>query len=104
MTNFALNNADTNSAPFVDYAHDTLYVGDKGDILYQFTGVFLGTPTETGTPWPVTVTGAVGGLSSPAYDPTSTHIFVSDITGGSLFSVTSNNGHDYPGRVWTAFF
>ena len=91
MTSIALTNSDNFSSSFYDYSHDTLYVGDSGNILYQFTGVFSGTPAKAGSPWPVTVTGATGGLSSPVYDSTSTLVFVSDITGGFLYSVSSTS-------------
>ena len=55
MTVIALadGNTDTNSSPFYDYAHDTLYVGDDGGILHKITGVFRGEPTEVSTGgWP----------------------------------------------------
>jgi len=44
---------DTYSAPFYDYDDDVLYVGDDAGYLHKFTGVFNGTPTEAGSPWPV---------------------------------------------------
>lgn len=39
----------TYSAPYVDYANDTLWVGDGNGRLHKFTGVFQGTPTEVTT-------------------------------------------------------
>ncbi len=45
----------TTSSPWIDYATDVVYVGsNKGDV-YKITGVFKGTPTSAGTPWPVRV-------------------------------------------------
>ena len=37
---------DTNSSPFYDYAHDTLYVGNDTGYLHKFTPVFNGAPAE----------------------------------------------------------
>jgi len=80
---------DTNSSPFVDYIHDTLYVGDNSGKLHQFTGVFGGTPAESGSPWPVTVSAKT--LTSPVYDSGTTNVFVAD-AGGFLYSYTSSSG------------
>ena len=53
---FANGNDDTNSAPFYNYATDTLYVGDNTGFLHKFTGVFNGTPAEvTSKGWPARV-------------------------------------------------
>ncbi len=76
---------DTYSFPFYDYgtagADDTIYVGDDGGALHKFTGVFLGTPAEAGSPWPVTVfptTAGESALGSPVYDVVSGKVFVGD--------------------------
>jgi hypothetical protein len=55
---------DTNSPPFIDYYGDAAYVGTDNGLIYQITGVFRGTPTLSGAPWPFTagsgiLTGAV---------------------------------------------
>ena len=51
---FGNGSDDTFSAPFSDYRGDAIYVGDDTGNLHQFTGVFLGPPTEnTSSPWPV---------------------------------------------------
>jgi len=78
---FANSASDTYSAPFYDYSSDTLYVGDDSGVLHQFTGVFLGTPTEvTSGGWPVQVSAATtgGALGGPVYDALSGLVFVGD--------------------------
>jgi hypothetical protein len=74
------NVVDWFSAPFYDYATDTLYAGDNGGFLHKFTGVFNGTPAETGSPWPVQ---PVPGIpSSPVYVSNgSGNIYMGDILG-----------------------
>jgi len=70
----------TRSSPFVDYKNDIACVGDDTGKLHKFTGVFLGTPAEAGSPWPVTVNNGII-LTSPVFDGgASKNIFV----GGSL--------------------
>lgn len=93
MTTLTLSGSpnDTYSFPFYDYAaDDALYVGDNSGKLHKFTGVFRGTPTENGTPWPVTLNASYD-VSSPIYDPTSGCVFVGN-TYGYLYSVNSGNG------------
>jgi hypothetical protein len=92
--------ADTNSSPYYDFGggadKDTLYVGDDPGYLHQFTGVFLGTPTETsnataGAGWPSRA--AQAPLSSPVFDAVSGNVFVtaswqqSDDSGGRLHAI-----------------
>jgi len=72
--------SDTYSAPFYDPASDTIYVGDDGGKLHKFTTVFTGTPTESGSPWPVSVN-TNASLGSPVFYnnlPTSSAVFVGD--------------------------
>ena len=38
---------DTNSSPFYDYAHDTLYAGNDNGYLHKFVGVFKGNAAAT---------------------------------------------------------
>lgn len=80
---------DTNSAAYVDYVDDILYVGDNDGRLHKITNVFGvtgATPTEAGSPWPVTVNSGEA-LSSPVYDSVSGNIFVGDASGrGSAVS------------------
>ena len=88
MTSITLNGSPTvaYSAPFYDFSgSDTLYVGDDTGKLHQFTGVFLGTPAETTTGYPVTVASAQ--LSSPIYDSTTGKVFVA-----SSFQVSDDSG------------
>lgn len=63
---------DTSSGPFVDYDNDVAYVGDDNGGIHKFTGVFKGTLTEAGSPWPVA--SAVSASSAPVYDSVSQHI------------------------------
>jgi hypothetical protein len=79
---------DTWSAPYYDYADDALYVGDNSGKLHQFTGVFLGTPAETGGSYPVTMAGP---LASPVYDSTSGYVFVGN-TAGTFYSIAASTG------------
>jgi len=77
---------DSYSAPFYDFSGtDNLYVGDDAGYLHQFTGVFLGTPKETTTTWPVLT--ATANLSSPVYDSTNGNIYVA-----STYETTNNGG------------
>jgi hypothetical protein len=78
---FANGGEDTNSAPFVDYDDDNLYVGDNAGVLHKFSGVFNGTPVEvTMGGWPVTVNESVA-LTSPVYDSVSNNIYMGDSSG-----------------------
>jgi hypothetical protein len=101
MTSINLGAFDSYSAVYYDYANDIAYVGDNSSKLYKFTGVFNGTPTEVGSPWPVTL--GTQGLDSPVYDPVSGNVFVADrstvvgcsIAGnlcGFLYSVNASTG------------
>jgi len=79
--------SDTRSAPYVDYSGDIAYVGDDSGKLHKFTGVFMGTPAEAGSPWPVTVKAGVI-LTSPVFDQgTSQNIFVGG-SGSNLWCIT----------------
>jgi len=93
MTTLSYANSQdyTFSAPFYDFASDdAIYVGDDDGYLHQFTGVFSGTPAESGSPWPVQVNTTAGTqVSSPVYDPTSGYVFVGDST-GVLHAVAAN--------------
>ena len=46
---------DTRSYPWIDYGQDVAYVGSNDGRLYKITGVFNGTPTLAGAPWPVLI-------------------------------------------------
>ena len=63
-----INSSITYSSPYVDYANDTLWVGDGNGRLHKFTGVFQGSPAEVGGNFPAQIiAGANNGikLSSP---------------------------------------
>jgi len=78
----------TRSSPFVDYANDIAYVGDDTGKLHKFTGVFLGTLAEAGSPWPVTVSSG-NILTGPVFDGgASKNIFVG-ASNGNLYCLTS---------------
>jgi len=81
MTTVAFSGSpnDSYSAPFVDFASSTAYVGDDTGNLHKFTNIFTtGTPAEATTSgWPVTVNSNAS-LGSPVYDTVSANIFVGD--------------------------
>jgi len=78
--------SDTRSSPYVDYDNDVAYVGDDVGNLHKFTGVFLGTPTEAGSPWPFAA--GISAQTSPVYDSTSKNIFIGGVL-SRLHCVTS---------------
>jgi hypothetical protein len=59
---------DSRSSPWIDYDNDTLYVGANNGRVYKVTGVFKGTPTLAGAPWPKLVN-ANTLLTSPVFLP-----------------------------------
>lgn len=97
---FANGKNDTFSAPFYDYGHDVLYVGDDSGNLHQFTGVFNGSPVEAGSPWPVALD--TNKLSSPVYDCEcgfeGGYVFVGDF-GGVFYSVGTGYGGTTNGQI-----
>jgi hypothetical protein len=86
---FANGNDNLISSPYYDSTNDVLYVGDSSGLLHKFTGVFSGTPTEAGSPWPVMLGSAA--VSSPVFDSNSDFVFVGDL-GGTLYSVSGTTG------------
>jgi hypothetical protein len=76
---FSGNPNDSYSAPFVDFASSTAFVGDDGGKLHKFTNIFTtGTPAEATTGgWPVTVNSNAS-LGSPVYDTVSASVYVGD--------------------------
>jgi hypothetical protein len=94
MTTLVLNNtrSDSNSSPFVDYSHDTAYVGDDGGLLHKITPVFSGTPAEViGGGWPVQLGSSPNQIQSPVYDSVSGQIFVTSRS-SALYIVDANSG------------
>lgn len=78
MTSITLSGSpDSNSAPFIDYTNDAIYVGDDGGKIREITGVFLGTPTLG---WQPTVDMGFA-LTGPVYDAVSGNIYVADANG-----------------------
>jgi hypothetical protein len=83
--------SDTNSAPFLDYESDTLWVGDDDGYLHEFTGVFKGSPAETnGGGWPSLISEGKK-LTSPVQDGFEGLIFVGS-SSGQLFRVVQSSG------------
>ena len=80
---------DSRSSPWVDYAADEAYVGADDGKLYKMTGVFKGTPTLAGPPWPVTVN-ANRRLTAPVLDHITRNIFIGDAQ-GFLWSINVDN-------------
>jgi hypothetical protein len=87
MVNVSLGNTlVTRSSPWIDYSTDTVYVGNNGGAVNKITGVFKGTPTRAGAPWPVAASNRV--LSAPVLDKVTGNIFVGD-GDGALVSFNS---------------
>ncbi len=78
---------DTNSAPFIDYYNDAIYVGDDGGNLRQVTGVFIGTPALG---WQLGVDPGFA-LTGPVYDNASGNIYVADAN-GVVSTVVASSG------------
>jgi hypothetical protein len=79
---------DSNSAPFIDYTDDVIYVGDDAGVLHKFLGVFVGTPSSSAS-WSTTVD-AGEALTGPVYDTTSGNIYVADALG--YISIINSSG------------
>jgi len=80
----------TTSSPWIDYTNDTVYVGADGGLMYKITGVFHGTPTLAGAPWPITVSSGHH-LSPPVLDSELGMLMVGSTT-GNLFQINTTNG------------
>ena len=85
---YAPANTNTRSSPWIDYEQDTAYVGANNGRLYKITGVFRGTPTLAGAPWPVLINNNRL-LTGPVLDQLTRNIFVGDAR-GILWSVNAN--------------
>src|SRR6267378_7965423 len=85
---YAAANTNTRSSPWIDDGQDVAYVGANNGRLYKITGVFNGTPTLAGAPWPVLVN-ANRNLTGPVLDQLTGNIFVGDAR-GILWSVNAN--------------
>ena len=71
--------ADSDSSPFVDYYNDIAYVGTNNGRVFKITGVFTGTPTLAGAPWPL-LAGATT-LTGPVIDFNTGNLFVGSANG-----------------------
>jgi hypothetical protein len=79
--------SDSNSAPFIDYTNDRIYVGDDSGKMAEVNGVFLGTPSLG---WQTTVDAGFA-LTGPVFDAASGNIFVADAN-GVVSTVVASNG------------
>jgi len=102
-------NANTTSSPWIDYGSDTVYVGADHGIMHKITGVFKGTPTIAGSPWPITVSSGYR-LGNPVLDDRlgmlivgsrNGNVYGIDATAGALVStlVVGVHGGTNPGIV-----
>jgi hypothetical protein len=86
---FAAANSTT-SSPWVDYNTDTAYLGADNGRIYKITGVFNGTPTLAGAPWPVTVSNNFR-LTPPVLDVTLGLLMVGSAN-GNLYQINTATG------------
>ncbi len=85
-TSSGATSTNSNSSPFIDYGHDTMYVGSDNGYLYKISPVFNGGSTPPAVSWSFSTGGTV--LTSPTYDSVTQHVFVAD-SSGHLYCVTS---------------
>jgi hypothetical protein len=92
-----LRSADnTTSSPFCDYTNDLIYVGDAGGFVHKFTGVFIGTPAEVTSGWPVD-SGSAKAIPGVVYDSASNLVYaptqasnLAEITPGGALTVSAS--------------
>ena len=87
---YSMSSKDTTSSPWIDYDSDTVYVGADKGLIYKITGVFRGTPTIAGAPWPVTVS-TNSRVTSPVFDATLNVLMVGSAN-GILYKVNTQTG------------
>lgn len=80
----------TTSSPWIDYASDTVYLGADDGHVYKITGVFKGTPTLAGSPWPVLI-GKNLHPTSPVLDSGIGNLMVG-ASNGTLYSINITTG------------
>ena len=92
MTSLTYSTAayNSSSSPWIDYGPDTVYVGADNGVVYQITGVFKGTPTLSGSPWPVTVSSKFH-LTSPVLDSTLGLLMVGSAN-ANLYQINTSTG------------
>ena len=90
MTSLTYSPSAYNSAssPWIDYGSDTVYLGADNGVVYQITGVFRGTPTLSGSPWPVTVSAGFH-LTPPVFDSTRNFLMVGSAN-ASLYQINTS--------------
>jgi hypothetical protein len=81
---------DTKSSPWIDYSNDIVYMGTDDGNVYQITGVFNGTPTLSGTPWPVLVSNGFH-LTPPVLDEDLGYLMVGSAD-GNLYQIDTTTG------------
>ncbi len=92
MTSLTISSTSTSttSSPWIDYFNDIAYVGVDGGLLYKVTGVFNGTPTLAGSPWPITVS-AGHQLTPPVLDSAQQLLMVGSAD-GDLYQIDAESG------------
>ena len=91
MTSLTFTTAlDTRSSPWIDYNSDIAYVGADDGKIYKITGVFKGTPTLAGAPWPVNLSPNKM-LSSPVLDKQLGLVMVGS-QNGTFYSINATTG------------
>jgi hypothetical protein len=87
---FAATSNSTTSSPYIDYTRDIVYLGaDKGQV-YKITGVFHGTPTLAGAPWPVNLSTNFR-LTPPVLDTRLGFLMVGSAN-GNLYQINTTTG------------
>lgn len=105
---FSAASNSTTSSPWVDYSDDIAYLGADNGRIYKITGVFNGTPTLAGAPWPITLSNNLR-LSPPVLDKSRGLLMVGSAngnlyqintaTGALAFLVVGRSGRTNPG-IW----
>ena len=91
MTSLTYANAlDLRSSPWIDYNSDVAYVGSDDGIIYKITGVFKGTPTLAGAPWPVAISPG-SRASTPVLDKNLGLVMVGS-QNGTFYSINATTG------------
>jgi hypothetical protein len=81
---------DLRSSPWIDYNSDVAYVGSDDGRIYKITGVFKGTPTLAGAPWPVAISPNVR-ASTPVLDKNLGLVMVGS-QNGTFYSINATTG------------
>jgi len=87
---FSPTSNDTTSSPWIDYANNIVYVASDKSLVYKITGVFNGTPTSAGSPWPVSVSNNFR-LTSPVLD-VGLGVLMVGSANGNLYQINTSTG------------